>query len=475
MARKGLGMRRTGGLQRRGFLATGAAVAGAGLDGAPLPALAQAERSPAEAGYGPLVADPNGVIDLPKGFHYRVLLRQGDPLSNGTPRPGGADGMGAFRGPGNTTLLCLNHEVGYSGAFPVPKVAGDYDPPALGGTSVVLVGANRQVRQSWISSSGTVRNCAGGETPWGTWISCEENEDLPIAPGTPGGSPATKPHGWAFEVDPAAPLNGGQPRQVRLDKLGRFYHEASVIDPLTHAVYQTEDTADGLFYRFLPARGTFPRGFGAYATAPGTLEALSVPGLANANQAQVGVDYRPTWLTVPDPDGQPVRTRLQTYDGTPTRFFRGEGAWWSLLDDAVIFDTTGGGASGHFGQVWRYQPRHNTLRLLYQSTDQNVLDMPDNLAVLPWGEVVLCEDGSGTDYLRILTRSGQIFDLARNTLSEFAGACFVQPDTLYVNIQGPSITLAIWGPWLTGRYLAGLAGLPGLDSLPGLAGLPGLR
>jgi uncharacterized protein len=165
MARKGSGLHLTGALQRRGFLATGAAVVGAGLGGAPLPALARDERDErrgAQAGYGPLVADPKGLVDLPKGFQYRVLLRQGDPHSNGTPRPGAADGMGAFRGPGNTTLLCLNHEVGYSGAFPVPKVAGDYDPPALGGTSVVLVGPDREVRQTWISSSGTVQDCAGG-------------------------------------------------------------------------------------------------------------------------------------------------------------------------------------------------------------------------------------------------------------------------------------------------------------------------
>ena len=112
-----------------------------------------------------------------------------------------------------------------------------------------------------------------------------------------------------------------------------------------------------------------------------------------------------------------------------------------------------GGASGHAGQVWRYHPGSNVLRLVYTSRDAAVLEMPDNLTVLPWGDVVLCEDGGGTDSLRLLTADGRIVDLARNaaTESEFAGACFVEPQTLFVNIQGDGLTLAIWGPWRTQR------------------------
>jgi uncharacterized protein len=175
-----------------------------------------------------------------------------------------------------------------------------------------------------------------------------------------------------------------------------------------------------------------------------------VPGLVDGNLAEVGRDYTPGWLPVPDPDGEPVRVRGQAYAGTPTRFFRAEGAAWSEPEQAVYFDCTGGGASPHFGQIWRYTPRTNALRLVFQSTDPNVLDMPDNLTVLPWGDLVVCEDGGGTDYLRVLTRDGRVIDLARNALSanEFAGAAFAtNPDTLYVNIQGDGITLAIWGPW----------------------------
>lgn len=428
-------------LARRRFL-TGIGGGGLGLalggltGGLPRTALASSS-------YGALIPDPNGLVDLPEGFQYRVLGRLGDRLSDGTLRPGASDGMGAFPGPNNTTILCLNHEQRYTGStsYPVPHVADDYDPNAVGGTSIIQVGANRKAIGSWVSSSGTVRNCAGGVTPWNTWITVEENEDLP-------GSAATKSHGWAFEVDPSAPLNGGTPRQIRLDALGRFYKEAVVIDPATRVVYQTEDQADGFFYRFVPTG--MPDGYGAYAAASGVLEALSIPGLPDANAAVVGTSYSPVWLAVPDPDGIPTRVRYQTYAGTPTKFFRGEGAWWSTVEHAIYFDATGGGASGHWGQIWRYVPATNTLTLVYKSTNPAVLEMPDNLLVLPWGDVVLCEDGPNGNYVRILTRDGNVSDFARNAFSgsEFAGACFgTSPDTLYVNIQGDSISLAIWGPW----------------------------
>lgn len=440
---------RAGSVTRRRFIAASLATAGLAYAANPLAALAQGGGRGSDDGYGPLIPDPNGIIDLPAGFQYKLLLKQGDLLSDGkTKRPGNADGMGAFPGPRNTTILCLNHELQFQGGsqFPVPAVAGNYDPQAIGGTSVVQVGPNREVQQSWISSSGTVRNCAGGVTPWNTWITCEENENLPPTGG------ATKSHGWCFEVDPFAALDGGTPRQVRLDKLGRTYPEAVVVDPNTRAAYVTEDRSDGLLYRFQPAPGTRPNGYGAYATAAGELQALSVSGLPLANAAVVGQAYTPTWLAVPDADGEPTVVRLQTYAGTPTRFDRGEGAWWSEVERAVYFDCTGGGASGHFGQVWRYVPHTNTLTLVYKSTDPSILEMPDNLLVLPWGDIVLCEDGSGNDYLRVLTREGKIYDLARNPLSEFAGACFsTSPNTLYVNIQGVSYTLAIWGPWNTER------------------------
>ena len=397
----------------------------------------------------PIAAEPM-LIELPPGFHYRIVADESTVYSDGTPRPGDADGMGAFPGPANTTILVVNHELSVGEPPVVPPVAGNYNPFASGGTSIMQVGPNRKLRQAWVSSSGTVRNCAGGVTPWDTWITVEETLS------TVGGLA----HGWAFEIDPYAALDGGTPRQVRLDKLGRFYKEAATIDPATGAVYQTEDLSSGLFYRFQPAPGTMPWGFGAYADAEGRLEALHLPGLPNANAAQQGDVFNPVWVEVPDPDGLPLPTLLQTYVDDagsvvqPTRFYRGEGSWWSDVEDALYFDCTGGGSSGHFGQIWRYEPRSNELTLVFESHDPAILDMPDNLLVLPWGDVLLCEDGGGENWLRILTMDGDIIDFARTTVSEFAGATWSSsPDTLYVNLQGPSITLAIWGPWpqLTSR------------------------
>ncbi len=389
-------------------------------------------------------AASTGLIMLPPGFQYRVLADESTFYSDGTPRPGDADGMGAFRGPNDTTILCVNHELSNGEPPVVPPVDGHYDPSSSGGTSVMQVGPDRMLQQAWVSSSGTIRNCAGGVTPWGTWITVEENESIN----------GNYTHGWAFEVDPYAPLDGGTPRQVRLDSLGRFFKEAATVDPTTHAVYQTEDLTNGLYYRFMPEDGTLPTGYGAYANAPGQLEALYIPVLPNANMADQGSTFTPQWIAVPDPDGIPTALRFQTYVDAggavvqPTVFYRGEGSAWSEVENAVYFDCTGGGSSGHRGQIWRYEPSVNTLTLVYKSVNASVLDKPDNLLVLPWGDLLMCEDGSGTDYLRILTRGGDIVDFASTNVSEFAGASWgSNPYTLYVNLQSPSITLAIWGPW----------------------------
>lgn len=383
------------------------------------------------------------LIELPPGFHYRIVADESTVYSDGTRRPGDADGMGAFPGPNNTTILIVNHELSVGEPPVVPPVAGHYDPAASGGTSIMQIGPERKLRQAWVSSSGTSRNCAGGVTPWGTWLTVEESTSI-----INGIS-----HGWAFEVDPYAALGGGTPGQVRLDKLGRFFKEAATVDPNTGAVYQTEDLSNGLWYRFMPEPGTLPWGFGSYVDAEGVLEALYLPELRVANHAHQGDVFYPQWVAVPDPDGHPRPTRSQIYvlDGEfvrPTLFHRGEGSWWSDVDQAVVFAATGGGSSRHHGQIWRYEPGDNRLTLLYESQDSSVLDQPDNLLVLPSGDIVLCEDGPGANWLRILRSDGTIVDFARTTVSEFAGATWSSnPDTLYVNLQGPSITLAIWGPW----------------------------
>ncbi len=430
-------------LNRRRFLELGAAATAGTIAVGSLPLAAGMSRPRRRRGLD-LIPDRNGLLDLPYGFHYRLLADESTIYSDGTPRPGDADGMGAFPGPHNTTILCVNHELSVGEPPIVPSVNDDYDPASSGGTSVMQIGPNRELLQAWVSSSGTNRNCAGGVTPWNTWITVEENVSVN----------RDYTHGWAFEVDPYAPLYGGTPRQIRLDKLGRFLKEAATVDPESRAVYQTEDRTDSFYYRFMPAGRPLPSGYGDYATAAGVLQALVIERLPNANAARPGDTFYPEWAEVPDPDGTPTPTRYQSYTDDkgkpvePTRFYRGEGSWWSDHEQAVYFDCTGGGSSGHLGQIWRYTPATNALTLVYESHDASVLDHPDNLFVLPWGDLMICEDGSGSDYLRVLKQSGEIIDFARTTVSELAGACWSSsPNTLFVNIQSPSITLAIWGPW----------------------------
>ena len=180
----------------------------------------------------------------------------------------------------------------------------------------------------------------------------------------------------------------------------------------------------------------------------------------------VGQTYDIEWVDIEEPDPEAAETNpaavfMQGLEDGGAIFDRLEGCWYG--DGSVFFHDTSGGEAGN-GQVWQYIPSQNKLILVFESPSPDVLDNPDNLTVSPWGGIVMCEDGGGTDYVRGLTADGQVFDIAKNTLnnSEWAGATF-SPDgkTLFVNIQGATrgtaaahagegMTLAIWGPWQRG-------------------------
>ncbi|RAY14480.1 hypothetical protein DPM19_16140 [Actinomadura craniellae] len=394
-----------------------------------------------KGGYGPLIPDPEGVLDLPKGFTYKVFSAEGEEIAPGQPVPGKHDGMAAFRaGKHKNTLLVRNHEQGGSGTKPVAPAHLVYDPAAFGGTTTLELDRDGDLVNQYVSLAGTATNCAGGRTPWGTWLTCEETE---------GFSAQTKTHGWVFEVDP----QGRHTRPEPIKPLGRFAHEAVGIDPRTNICYLTEDASGpfGLFYRFKPRahRG----GYHSYQ-AGGTLEAMYVPDVPDLSAVQEpGTVLRNVrWLPVPDPSAATVSTRKQ-FDKI-TRSQKLEGVWWGhrcVYFVASYAERGSGAAADHAGQVWKYDPLRNSLELELIFKPGGQFDSPDNITVSPYGGgVILAEDGDGEQYLVGATRDGEAFPFARNAFndSEFAGVTFSEDGkTLYANRQSPGVTFAIQGPW----------------------------
>lgn len=405
------------------------------------------------AGYGAMVRDPNNLIDLPKGFSYRVISRFGNVMDDGHVVPNSGDGMGAFAFGKGKVALVRNHELnvrdGRFGPF-AGKVANDFTAydrgkdgvPLPGGTTTLIYDLKSQrVENQFLSLSGTIRNCAGGVTPWGSWLSCEENT-------TRAGDSAGKDHGFIFEVPSA---HKGLVTPVPLTAMGRFNHEAACIDPRTGIVYLTEDRDDSLLYRFLPnAKGDLAKG--------GRLEALVIDGVAdsrNWSEAIVirGKTHTPRWVALDGPEAPDDDLRKRGALAGATVFARGEGIWWGKGE--LFFTCTSGGAK-KLGQIFRLRPSMGTesdlIELFYESMDAAFFNFGDNLTVAPTGHLMVCED-QYTDitdnHLRGITPDGKAYAFAKSRVqTEFAGACF-SPDgsTMFVNLYAPTMTLAITGPW----------------------------
>lgn len=476
----------------RASLLSASGVFAGGVDAA-LAAIAHGPRANAP-GYGPLVSDPAGLLDLPTGFQYRLLSpgiqdfereasgRFTSQLDTGEPTPGRHDGMGAFAGPGGVTILVRNHEMNLGGAPPVDvRRARPYDALTAGGTTTLWVDGNRNLVKSFPSLSGTVRNCAGGRTPWDSWLTAEETTCVPgpkdpkLADPDPG---VSRRHGYIFEVDARA---RELVEPIPLKAMGRFRHEAVAVDPATGFAYLTEDRDEGLLYRFVPRAvltGTPPSRLrvGDYARG-GSLEALRVrarPQLLTNNWDARAVDLRESlevdWVPIPDPDpdvdglhppgdaaqeiAAPSSTRAQGFALGCAPFARTEGITYA--DRAVYFCCTSGGPK-RLGQVFKLDLARQRLSLVVEPDDHALLDGPDNLCVAPSGDLVICEDNLARreNFVVGVTKRGSCYRIARNAhpdKREFAGACF-SPDgrTLFVNVQEPGLTLAIWGPWRARR------------------------
>ncbi|MDP9864549.1 MULTISPECIES: alkaline phosphatase PhoX [Streptosporangium] len=458
-------------ISRRDLLRSGAA-GGLGIaiigsvDAIAGPAAAQTAQAGLKAvGYGPVVADPAGLLALPRGFSYKIVAQAGKTLlETGEPTPSDADGTGFFRGR-NGSVLVNNHEIGGNEPYPVPALPGlTYDPGARGGTTNIEVdGQGNRIRE-YVSVAGTHNNCAGGITPWSTWLTCEETEQR-------AGGVFQKNHGYVFEVDPFDRDANLDP--VPLKFLGRFSHEAVAVDPHTSAIYETEDAGgpNGLYFRWTPPRH-FRGGKGALRAlalgeggdTAGTLQAMSCfkgsRHIADLSEAtQPGTRYRVEWIDVPDRDAATVSVRKQFADGQVTRSRKLEGAWWA--DGGAYFvssyaRTDDGSVNEHDGQVWFYDPRSETvtLRTIFgvnpdpeQDTDY---DGPDNITVSPYGGIILAEDGEGLSHLVGVTKQGKAYPMARNELndSEFTGPTFsADGRILFANIQSPGYVFAITGPW----------------------------
>ncbi len=398
------------------------------------------------------------LLDLPEGFSYHSLSWRNDLMADGLPTPGRPDGMAVVKATDDALVLVRNHEmVGDSGA--IGPVANSYDSAAIGGTTTLRVDpVDGGLLDSRVSLSGTLTNCCGGPTPWGSWLSCEEDCVDPglIVQGRM--IKLQKKHGFVFEV-PADGFSNAKP----IKDMGQFGHEAVAVDPANSYCYLTEDRyiAAG-FYRFIPNSPTDLQ-------AGGRLQMMRVAGREQMVRGVPERDFDVLWVDIDNPQRGHVNPDHQDRAGVVsqgmaaggTAFSRLEGCWYDA--GKVYFSSTNGGDAG-LGQVFVHDIENQTVRKMYESTDKNLMEHPDNLTVSPNGAVVICEDGTRMGQMLLgLTRSGKLKPIARNKVNlsgekngfkgnfmdaEWCGANF-SPDGkwLFANIQKPGITVAITGPW----------------------------
>lgn len=451
-------------LKKTGIISTGF-IGLQALITSPFYSCATAVQAPSASKYGPLLDDPLGKLKLPDGFSYKVIATKGELMTDGLLHPGAPDGMATFKGADGKVIIIRNHELMPDGFGPfgkgnemlanVPKEKfydyGNGKLPCVGGTSTLVFNEDTQeIEQSSLSLIGTIRNCAGGPTPWNSWVTCEEfvcNAEDGLE----------KEHGYCFEVPATDQIGLADP--IPLKAMGKFNHEAICVDPRSGIVYLTEDQGDGLFYRFIPTvKEDLQQG--------GTLQALVIkgePGRDTRNWPNKGKDFpinKPIaveWMDLENINSEKDDLRHRSFQQGAAIFARGEGIWFG--DNELYFACTNGGKN-ESGQIFRYVPGGNegtakeengsgSLELYLEPNDSKLLKSCDNLTVAPWGDLMICEDHPHP-FLVGVTTNGELYPFGENIgyKSEFAGGVFSPSGkTYFVNIQGPGLTLAIQGPW----------------------------
>jgi secreted PhoX family phosphatase len=405
-----------------------------------------------ETGYGPLIKDPKKIIDLPKGFSYKIISRAGEKMADGFYVPAYPDGMGAFPGPDGLTIILRNHEVwpGLTSSFGafgkrnrlLKRLREDLiydkarsDNRCLGGTTTLVFDTkSQQLKSQFLSLA---------------WLTAEETFEE-------AGEIYKKDHGYIFEVPVSAEPRIAKPLPIKA--LGHFVHEGVAVEPDRSIVYQTEDQQDSLFYRFIPNKAK-------HLYEGGRLQCLAVadrPQFDTRNwrkqRVSPGEILAVRWLDLDDVDPDQDNLRYQGYKKGAAIFARGEGL---CLNNGEVYFTCTIGSRTATGQIWRYilSPFEGTerenespgkLELFIELNDKKTLENPDQITMAPWGDLLVCEDGEGEQYILGITSQRKIYRFARNALdeSEFSGTSF-SPDgsTMFLNNLKSGLTFAITGPW----------------------------
>ena len=391
--------------------------------------------------------DINKIIDLHSSLEYNIISTSGSIMSDGFKVPQKPDGMASFRGNGKTIII-RNHELrkGHgikSSAFlngykDINNLGNKhYDPSAFGGTTNLIYDeVNKKTISEFLSLSGTEANCAGGATPWGTWLTCEESVNEK--------NTKEKPHGYVFEVFPN--YKKGLQKARPLKRLGRFNHEAVAFD-INGNAYLTEDRTDGLFYKFMPKnKGDLTEG---------KLYALGFASSVKSDTRnwetltyKIKEKHNVKWIHLKDVDPKQDTLREEGINKGASIFARGEG----IISDSnsIYFSCTTGGKN-YKGQIWKLNyDKNETLELWYESLNENDINMPDNITISPWGDLIICEDNSDINRIWGISKKGKPYIIAENSYSgsEFAGVCFSPSGkTMFFNLQSNGQTFAVTGNW----------------------------